>query len=375
MKKSILLLSAYDARSHRQWRGSLAEMFPDYAWTQLSLPPRHFNWRIRGNSLSWGFGQRPLLTEKFDLLIATSMVDLSSLRGFVPPLAQIPTMVYCHENQFVYPASNAQYSSVEPRLTSLYTVLCADQVVFNSSYNRSTFIEGAEQLLNLFPDYVPAGLVTVLQQSRVIPVPLPSACQTSLAHHRIDSKPACLQVVWNHRWEYDKGPMLLLAIANAIAARSLPICLHVAGESFRRQPEEFQLVGQIMQQHCRRLKLEPPQFGFIPTAQDYYRLLSSCDVVLSTALHDFQGMAMLEAMTCGCTPLAPERLVYPEYLPPDCLYQTGNINVECEAIIEKLGQWWEILQHRGELPKVNASRFSPVSLKPEYANLFSELTD
>ena len=96
----ILLLSAYDAASHQRWRQELEEFFPEHQWTQLSLPPRYFSWRVRGNSVSWAFSQRTLLTQAYDLVIVTSMVDLSSLRGFVPELARIPTLVYFHENQF-----------------------------------------------------------------------------------------------------------------------------------------------------------------------------------------------------------------------------------------------------------------------------------
>src|SRR5690606_31607509 len=54
----ILLLSAYDADSHRRWREGLVRELPQHAWTVLALPPRHFSWRIRGNALSWAFGER-----------------------------------------------------------------------------------------------------------------------------------------------------------------------------------------------------------------------------------------------------------------------------------------------------------------------------
>ena len=79
----ILLLSAYDAVSHRQWREGLVAALPEHNWTVLALPPRHFRWRIRGNSLSWGVGERSILKQSFDCLVATSMVDLASLKGLL----------------------------------------------------------------------------------------------------------------------------------------------------------------------------------------------------------------------------------------------------------------------------------------------------
>jgi len=93
----ILLLSAYDAHSHRRWRQGLVAAFPEWRWTVLTLPPRFFSWRVRGNSLSWAFSERETLEQSYDVLVATSMTDLSALKGLVPAL------VYCHENQFAYP--------------------------------------------------------------------------------------------------------------------------------------------------------------------------------------------------------------------------------------------------------------------------------
>jgi glycosyltransferase involved in cell wall biosynthesis len=171
--KRILLLSAYDAASHQHWRQQLYAMFAQCHWTTLSLPARYFAWRVRGNSLSWAFNHRRELTDNHDLVIATSLCDLASLRGFVPELARIPTLLYFHENQLAYPDSGQQHASVEPAMVNLYSALCADRLAFNSEWNRRSFLSGIEALLRKLPDAVPAGLPALLQaKSVVIPVPL-----------------------------------------------------------------------------------------------------------------------------------------------------------------------------------------------------------
>ena len=44
-------------------------------------------------------------------------------------------------------------------------------------------------------------------------------------------------------------------------------------------------------------------------------MLSRADWVLSTASHEFFGIAVVEAMLMGCLPWLPDRLSYPELVP------------------------------------------------------------
>ena len=65
-------------------------------------------------------------------------------------------------------------------------------------------------------------------------------------------------------------------------------------------------------------------WGYAPDAASYGGLLHQADIVVSTALQEFFGIAVLEAMYCGCVPVLPHRLAYPELLPETlrerCLY-------------------------------------------------------
>ncbi|MEX0964145.1 MAG: DUF3524 domain-containing protein [Pseudohongiellaceae bacterium] len=373
MSYRILLLSAYDAMSHQTWRNRLLEMFPEHDWTQLLLPPRHFNWRIRGNSLQWALSERAQLTQDYDLLIATSMVDLASLRGFVPELSKLPTMVYFHENQFVYPAGSDQRSSnIEPVLVPLYAAYCADAIVFNSDYNRSTFLQGAQDLLAKLPDKMPPALLQRLQGSEVIPVPLGQYAAKPRSHE----PKTILDVVWNHRWEYDKGPKLLLLLAEQIVRQRLRIRLHVVGQQFRSSPPEFEQIDTLLQQHTSEQNIERGRFGFIGKRDDYTDLLRRCDVVLSTAAHDFQGLAIQEACALGCTPLVPDSLVYPEYIEDQFLYRSAmkdGHETSCEDLLAHLKAWLQLRSHNSELPKISLKEYSQQALHGKYAELFERL--
>jgi len=372
MNKKILLLSAYDASSHKLWRERLATMFPDDDWTQLTLAPRNFNWRIRGNSLQWGFGEYEQLDADYDLLIATSMVDLSSLRGFRPSLAKIPSIVYFHENQFAYPVGSRQRSdNIEPQLIPIYTALCANSIVFNSEYNRSTFLSGARSLFKKLPDEIPSELLVKLEKSEVIPVPL---AETKTSDEKSGDK-NILEVVWNHRWEYDKGPELLLQLIEFITQQERPIRLHVVGEQFREMPTEFEQMKTLLHQHADALSFKLGKFGFIASQERYRTLLNSCDIVLSTALHDFQGLAIQEACQLGCTPLVPDALVYPEYLSGDFLYpHLGSAKSTAQHMLDRLMQFHAMKLAEFDLPKAELQFYSANNLREKYQSLFSRLT-
>tara|TARA_B100000446_G_scaffold46105_4_gene42239 strand:- start:28471 stop:29610 length:1140 start_codon:yes stop_codon:yes gene_type:complete len=375
----VLLLSAYDADSHQSWRKGLATAFSDWEWTVLTLPPRYFSWRIRGNSLTWAMEQRSLLERPYDLLIVTSMTDLSALRGFVPSLASLPTIVYFHENQFGYPNSDKAHSSVEPQVLNLYTALCADHILFNSAYNRDTFLAGVEALLKRLPDHVPKNIrPSIEKRASVLPVPLADSCY---GHARLSERErqalwgdassseraalaAPIKLLWAARWEYDKGPDLLLAILDSLQAQKIDFRLCLLGQTFRQYPEAFDQIRE-------RFQPQLVQYGYEESGERYRQWLVSADVVLSTALHEFQGLAVLEAMAAGCRPALPKRLAYPEWVSEDFLYDVGGLSLERQAenaleLILSLGR----KELSVEIPDLSWSQ-----LKSQYADVFHSVVE
>lgn len=347
----ILLLSAYDAGSHRRWREQLVASQPDFHWEVLALPPRFFRWRIRGNALTWL--QEPALKASYDLLIVTSMVDLASLKGFHPHLAHTPTILYMHENQFAYPDSGRQHSSAEPKMVNLYSAVAADQVLFNSAWNRDSFLDEAYRFLDKMPDGLPDGLInTIREKSDVLPVPIEDRLYVERAN---TLNAQCPHLLWNHRWEYDKAPDRLLLMLDALVAAGQDFRLSVVGEQFRNQPEAFNL---IHDRHRDRIV----NWGYLESRADYDRLLTEADVAISTALHDFQGLSVLEAMASGCMVLTPDRLAYPEYVPARQRYAShaDDAAAEAEAAASLLSQ---LLQQPPERGMPRAWRLSELQKK------------
>jgi len=313
------LLSAYHTDSHASWADWLTSHLRDIDWQTFELPGRHFRWRIRGNPLSW---LDTLPADGPDLLIATSMVDLATLRGLRPALANTPCLYYFHENQFAYPRSRAQHSSVDPQMVQLYGALAATRIAFNSSYNRDSFLKGIKALGKKLPDHFPEGLDRrVSEKSQVLGVPIQPVAPGN-KNPRL--------ILWNHRWEYDKAPELFAEAVAQLRRARVDFRLALLGA---RTPKPHPALQRIR-------SLVPPEHivadGHLP-GPAYRQLLGQAGIVVSTAIHEFQGISVLEAVSAGATPLAPKHLCYPQQYPAEYLYPPGD----ADALAQRLGDWIE----------------------------------
>jgi glycosyltransferase involved in cell wall biosynthesis len=303
----------------------------NYQWTILTLEPRFYAWRIRGNSLSWAYEKKEQLNEDYDLLIACSLTDLSALRGFVPKIASLPTIVYCHENQFFYPenkeSSGKRGNPIEQQIIQIYNFECANKLVFNSEFNRQSCLEGIKKLLKKLPDHVPKKLLeNIEKKTRILPVPLDKAPLIIEETKTLGKDKEVFSIVWNHRWEYDKGLSQLEKIVDMLIEKKLPCKIHLLGQQFRTIPDTLKSIVEKLKEN----KLAG-NIGFIESRREYFNVLKSSHIILSTSLHEFQGLAVMEAAQAACVPVLPKRLSYCEFFPEQFLYESNLENSEKES--------------------------------------------
>ena len=81
----------------------------------------------------------------------------------------------------------------------------------------------------------------------------------------------------------------------------------------------------------KRQALRIVQFGYVESLRDFQALQAAADIVLSTAEHEFQGLAVMQAVAAGCVPVVPDRLAYREQYPAALRYDSCPGDPEKEA--------------------------------------------
>ena len=318
----VIVLEPYFGGSHRLFLEGLQKQLP-CPFLFLTLPAHGWKWRMRLAAPWFAKELLRILPDgpgDNDCLLCSTFVDVALLKGLLPGRWQrIPIATYFHENQFAYPVRNEDERDLHFGITNLTTALASDRLAFNSAYNLETFLNGCRTVLKKAPDItLPDAESSIRAKSIILPPPLDfSAIDTLDETARADSP----VILWNHRWEHDKNPERFFNALFELDQQEVDFQLIVVGQSFRQQPP-------IFEEARLRLRHRLLHFGYAPSRDEYLQWLHRADLVVSTAIHEFFGLAVLEAVRAGCRPLLPARLSYPELFPKEYLYAKGTLHKE-----------------------------------------------
>jgi glycosyltransferase involved in cell wall biosynthesis len=356
----ILALEPYYGGSHRAVLDGLVHHV-DAEWTLLTLPARKWKWRMRGAAMTMAEQALRLAASAgdprpFDLVFASTFVNLAEWRGLVgAELASVPAIVYFHENQLVYPNRHTAEWDFQFPLTNITSALSAELCVFNTAWNRDSFIAEIPGFIREFPDHHPQGVAErIAEKSAVLAPPFDS--EVFDAHPPIRGE-RC-RIIWPHRWEHDKNPEEFFEAVEDLAREGLDFEVAVAGQSFRETRETMRESALVLGD--RLVHCDEPE-----TRVDYARLLASADVAVSTATNEFFGIAMIEACYAGCSPLVPDRLAYPELYPAQCRYADRG------ALVARLRSHVVDRPMPGQV-RALAEPFTFASLTDSYRAVFTE---
>lgn len=362
----VAVVEPYMGGSHAAWARGY-EAHSAHEVVLISHRDRFWKWRMHGAHVTLAKQLENEVTRNgpVDAVVASSMLNGAGFLGLARhALDSARFVVYMHENQLGYPLSPRDKVDLSYPMINWTSMVSADAVVFNSDYHRDQWFGAIPGFLRQFPDYQQHELIgDVERRTSVLPV--------GVDLHRLDAVPrqenSIPRVVWNQRWEYDKGPAELAAAIAALDEQGTTFELVLAGEQFPTDPDEFVELRS-------RLGDRLVHYGWAEPRR-YIELLRSSDIVVSTAHHEFFGISVVEAIYAGAFPVLPDRLVYPERIPADlhdrCLYQDHT------DLVAKLTWAMGNRTEAGEMAatlKSEMATFDWTVVAPQYDELFTAAT-
>lgn len=303
---NILSVEPFYNGSHKAfWKGLFENSSHNIIPVNLSFKGQQ--WRMHGHSV--------MLTdmvsdveEEIDLLLISSMANLPAFMALTNPrFSQVPKMVYMHENPFTQPLPEGEERDLTFCYINYLTMLSADRLLFSTHFHRNDFLNALPGFLENFPDERSFTTIDDIAEKSIV-------CYPGLSLRHFDEQPDTRGanknpvIVWNQRWQFDRNPAMFFRVLNRLNDIDLEFDLILAGDSRHEKPEEFKKAWKRYGGHITH-------FGYVENEEEYSKLLHKGDIVVSTATYEFFCVAIMEAIYCGCHPLLPNRLQYPELIP------------------------------------------------------------
>ncbi len=246
--------------------------------------------------------------EEIDLLLVSSMTNLPAFLALSNPrFAHTPKVMVMHENQLTQPIPEGEERDITYCYINYLSMLTADKLIFSSRFHLDDLLNELPNFLENFPDDKYFNTIDQIRDKSIVMRP-------GLNLKVFDKQPDIRQnnkrpvIVWNQRWQFDRNPAMFFKVLNRLNDIDLEFDLILAGDSKHQKPEEFERAW-------KRFGDQITHFGYVENVDNYSKLLHSGDIVVSTATYEFFCVAIMEAIYCGCHPLVPNRLHYPELIP------------------------------------------------------------
>ncbi|MDX1639207.1 MAG: DUF3524 domain-containing protein [Balneolaceae bacterium] len=303
---NILAVEPYFSGSHKAFLRGLRE-HSRHTIIPINLSYKGWKWRMHGDSVALA-GMVKEVEEEIDLLFVSSMTNLPAFLALTNPrFAEVPKIMYMHENQFTQPIPEDEERDLTYCYINYLSMLAADRLIFSSTFHKDDVMRALPGFLENHPDDKHYNtLDNIAGKSEVL--------YPGLDLRRFDSEPDTRDsnehpvIVWNQRWQFDRNPAMFFRVLNRLNDIDLKFDLILAGDTQHEKPEEFEKAWQRYGRHITH-------FGYVENKKNYSKLLHSGDIVVSTATYEFFCVAIMEAIYCGCHPLLPNRLHYPELIP------------------------------------------------------------
>lgn len=332
----VLLVEPFLAGSHRAWAEGWCRS-SRHRITVIGHEGRAWRWRMTGASVTTARLADEVVAADGppDVVVATDMLDVAAFRGLTASWsAPVPFVLYLHENQLTQPTGpNGIGADRRLAWVNWTAVLAADEVWWNSDWHRRSFLDALGPFLADVPDHDHlAELAGVAARCSVHP-PGCDLADLLAVPDPVGARPrdggAVPLVLWNHRWDHDKGIDRVLRSLRTLADEGVAFRVAFAGRDRHHDPGrldgDLDALGD-------RVVLR----GGLDRAR-YRDLLRRADVVVSAPRQENFGISVVEAVAAGCVPVVPDALSSPEIVPdPARRYPAGRLTTALREALTDL---------------------------------------
>jgi len=305
--KDVYLIDPYYADSHRYWADQLVNNL-NARVRIFQRSPVNWKWRMEGGAIDLAkeINQIDNIPETF---LVTDYLNLSLFKCLLESrFLESRFVIYMHENQLTYPFSEKDSDVIKNRdshygFINYTSCLVADAIIFNSQYHQTVFFDALHTLSQRLPDSLDINLLK--NKSQVIPLTI----NTENFKIKLSKSNTTKNIIWNHRWDYDKRPDVFLDSMVQLKENNLKFNLILLGRIDKQTQKQYA-------NQFEKLKESIIHFGFAESRNEYLNLLAKGNIIISTSIHDFFGLSVLEGIYAGCRPVLPHDLAYPELVDP-----------------------------------------------------------
>lgn len=306
---NILIVEPFLGGSHRAFVDGLCRYSRHRIFT-VTMKGSYWKWRMSGGAVTLA-KKTSEIHEEIDLVLAGSMTNLPAFIALTNPrFAHVPIVLYMHENQLTQPLPDGENRDVTYCYINYLSVLAADFVFFNSEFHKKTFLDALPGFLAQFPDYQQSESIAKIDKKSNLLYPGVNlkVFESAVENRKKRASRENPVIVWNQRWSFDKDPEKFFRVIDKLDDSECVFDLILAGDHQHDQQERFEMAW-------KRYGSRILHYGYVENDEQYGNLLQKGDFVISTAHHEFFCTAILEAVYCGCHPLLPRQLTYPEIIP------------------------------------------------------------
>ncbi len=211
---NILAVEPFYSGSHKAFLKGLQE-FSRHNIIPINLSFKGRKWHMHGDSVMLA-GMAAEVEEEIDLLFVSSMTNLPAFLALTNPrFADVPKIMYMHENQFTQPVPEGEERDMTYCYINYLSMLTADRLIFSSKFHRNDFLNALPAFLENYPDDKHYSTVERIAQKSIVLYP-------GLNLERFDAQPDTRQsnenpvIVWNQRWQFDRNPAMFFRVLNRL---------------------------------------------------------------------------------------------------------------------------------------------------------------